>query len=211
MPEETVTLENAKEQVRKVCVRLGLLHMAFARTLVDELGEEKGKELILSAIKNYGVAVAERARKDAAKLGPGAKSFPSDLPAYGMIERKSDPLDVQSSGETRRSRGHGCFMCQVWREYGETELGRLYCFVDPVKSMAFDPNSVTLHASLGEQPDGDWVCEFVTRTTTEQERKDFANRDKDWAWVNIEPWAAGIAGSLKSAGRPKNNSTGGRK
>ena len=201
--EETVTLENAKEQVRKVCVRLGLLHLSFAKTLVDELGEKKGKELILHAIKDYGVRVAERAKRQAVAAGFESKNFPSDLPAYGMIERKSEPLEPQSAVETRRSRGHGCVMCQVWREYGETELGRLYCFVDPVKSMAFDPNTVTLHAKLGEQPDGDWVCEFVTRSTTEQERNDFANRDTDWAWVNIEPWAAGVAKSLKSAARAK--------
>ena len=32
--EEMVTLEDAKEQVRRVCTRLGLLHYAFAKTLV---------------------------------------------------------------------------------------------------------------------------------------------------------------------------------
>ncbi len=56
---KTVPLEEAREQVRKVCARLGLLHIAFARTLVDELGEKKGKELILKAIKDYGTKVGE--------------------------------------------------------------------------------------------------------------------------------------------------------
>ena len=35
---ETVTLEDAKQQVRRVCIRLGLLHLSFSRTLVNELG-----------------------------------------------------------------------------------------------------------------------------------------------------------------------------
>jgi hypothetical protein len=189
--EEMVTLTDAKEQVRKVCVRLGLLHLSFARTLVDEFGEQKGKELVLKAIKDYGVRIGERAKQEAAEAGldNSPPNFKSDLPAYGMIERKGEALPVQAKTETRRNLGHGCVMCQVWREYGESELGRLYCYVDPVKSMAFNPNSVTLHARLGEQPDGEWVCEFVTRATTEQERRDFADRDKTWAWADIEPWA----------------------
>ena len=63
--EEVVTLADAKEQVRKVCERLAILHLAFSRTLVDELGEEKGRELVLKAIKNYGIRVGKRAQKRA--------------------------------------------------------------------------------------------------------------------------------------------------
>ncbi len=56
---ETVALEEAKEQVRRVCVRLGLLHLSFAKTLVEELGEKKGKELVLKVIKDYGIGIGE--------------------------------------------------------------------------------------------------------------------------------------------------------
>lgn len=66
---KTVPLEEAREQVRKVSARLGLLHIAFAKTLVDELGEKKGKELILKAIKDYGVRIGEEARAAAAAKG----------------------------------------------------------------------------------------------------------------------------------------------
>jgi hypothetical protein len=200
--EETVTLEHAKEQVRKVCVRLGLLHMSFARTIIDELGEQRGKELVLRAIMDYGVKIGERARVQ------DPQNFKSDLPAYGMIERRSDLLPTEGENESRRVRGHGCVMSEVWREYGETELGRLYCYVDPVKSMAFNPDSVTLHARLGESPQGDWVCEFVTRPTTAQERQDFADRDKTLAWASIEPWARETDVSPKKGKNRKNNTSG---
>jgi len=39
---ETVALEEAKEQVRRVCTRLGLLHLSFAKTLVEEQVKRKG-------------------------------------------------------------------------------------------------------------------------------------------------------------------------
>ena len=50
MAEENVTMKNAREQVARACVRLGLLHLAFAEAIVEELGEEKGRQLILKSI-----------------------------------------------------------------------------------------------------------------------------------------------------------------
>ena len=41
-----VPLEVAEEQVAKVCRRLGLLHLCFAKTLVEEFGEERLKETV---------------------------------------------------------------------------------------------------------------------------------------------------------------------
>ena len=57
--QETVALEEARGQVSKVCRRLGLLHLSFAKTLVEELGEKKGKQLVLKAIKDYGTRIGE--------------------------------------------------------------------------------------------------------------------------------------------------------
>ncbi len=178
--EETVPLEEAKEQVRKVCARLGLLHIAFARTLVNELGEEKGKELVLKAIKDYGVRIGEEARASAAAKGldNSPASFQSDVPLYGMHDGGES---VEVGGETRR-RAYGCVMGKVWNELGEGELGRLYCYVDPAKYMAFNPNFKLTHVKA--LPDGDDYCELVVRPTTEQERKDFAEKDKDWSYLD---------------------------
>ncbi|MBI2287526.1 MAG: L-2-amino-thiazoline-4-carboxylic acid hydrolase [Chloroflexi bacterium] len=178
--EKTVPLEEAKEQVRKVCARLGLLHIAFARTLVNELGEKKGKELILKAIKDYGVRIGEEARAAAAAKGldNSPVNFKSDLPLYGMHDGGEA---VKVGGETRR-RAYGCVMGKVWNELGEGELGRLYCYVDPAKYMAFNPDFKLAHVKA--LPDGDEYCELVVRPTTEQERKDFAEKDKDWSYLD---------------------------
>ncbi len=178
--EKTVALEEAKEQVRKVCARLGLLHIAFARTLVDELGEKKGKELILKAIKAYGTKVGEEAKANAAAKGldNSLENFKSDLPLYGMHDGGEK---VEVEGE-KRSIAYGCVMGKVWNELGEGELGRLYCYVDPAKYMAFNPDYKLVHVKA--LPDGDECCELVVRPTTEQERKDFADKDKDWSYLD---------------------------
>lgn len=163
--QEMVPLEDAIEQVRRVCVRLGLIHLSFARTIVDELGEEKGKKLILKAIKDYGIRIGEKAKADAIAQGLDniPANFKSDLPKYGMHEQ-------------------GCVMARVWNEYGENELGRLYCYVDPAKYMAFNSNFKLYH--LKTRPDGDERCQGEVRPTTEQERKDFADKDADWEYID---------------------------
>ena len=177
---ETVTLEEAKQQVRKVCVRLGLLHLSFAKTLVEELGEKKGKELVLKAIKDYGTRIGEevKANVTAQKLDNAPANYRGDLPLYGMHEGAES---VEVGGETRR-RAYGCVMGKVWNELGEGELGRLYCYVDPAKYMAFNPKFKLVHTKA--LPDGDEYCELVVRPTTEQERRDFADKDKDWSYLD---------------------------
>jgi hypothetical protein len=73
-------------------------------------------------------------------------------------------------------------MGEVWNELREGELGRLYCYVDPAKYMAFNPGFKMIH--LKALPDGDQYCELAVRPTTDQERKDFAAEDKDWSYID---------------------------
>jgi hypothetical protein len=154
---EMVTLEEAKEQVRLVSEALGQLHIAFARTIVNELGKEKGKKLILKAIKSYG-----------SKVQLGAKGFKF----YGMLER-FDQFEVE--GE-RRWRADGCAMGKVWHDLDEAELGHLYCFVDVFVAMTRNPERKVGHDKLF-CPDG--YCAGAVKQTTEQERKDFASENGD--------------------------------
>jgi hypothetical protein len=178
--DETVTLSDAKEQVRRACARLALLHLSFARTLVDELGEEKGKALILKAIRDYGIRVGEHSKAEAAARGldNAPANFRDDLPRYGMHDSRGETADVD--GESRR-RVSGCVMGQVWNDLGEGELGRLYCFVDAAKYMAFNPSFKLIHTRA--LPDGDGFCEFAVRPMTDQERLDFADGDVDWSYI----------------------------
>jgi hypothetical protein len=175
---EAISLEEAKHQVALASRRLGLLHLAFAETLVQVLGEEKGRKVVVRAIEEYsrkiGQAKADRAR--AAGLEPSAETFfeMSDLPSIGMHEGVEE---VEVDGEIR-FRAYGCVMGRVWRAYGADSLGRIYCYVDPASSMVFDTNCKFVHTKC--IPDGDDFCELVMRPTTIQDREDFESTDTDW-------------------------------
>ncbi len=177
---EMVPLEEAKEQVRRVCRRLGLLHLSFAKTLAEELGEETGRQLALKAIRDYATKIAEEVKRDviARGLDTAPQNYKEDLPLYGMHERMEV---VEVDGEPR-IRAYGCVMAKVWQEYGEDKLGRLYCYVDPAKYMVFNPDFKLVHTK--SIPDGDEYCELVIRPTTERERTEFADKDSDWSSVD---------------------------
>jgi hypothetical protein len=179
---ETITLEQAKNQVALVARRLALLHLAFAETLVQELGDERGKQTIVQAIRNYGQKIAGPARQAALEqnLPLTPENFGAGGPSWPSIGAHDADEEIQVEGETRH-RIHGCMMAKVWQEYGGQELGRLYCLVDPAKLMSYNPDLKLIH--LQAEPDGDACCELVLRKTTAQERQDFAN-DGDWSYID---------------------------
>ncbi len=122
--EEHITLEEAKRQVYLVSRRLGLLHLAFAETLVEEFGLERGKLLTARAIKAYSRKIGEKKRAAALQRGieltPQGFDQMSDLPSIGMHTVYED---AEVEGE-RRFRAFGCAMGEVWRQEGREDLGR---------------------------------------------------------------------------------------
>ena len=126
---------DAVKAVALTCRRLGMLHIAFAATLVKELGEEKGEELARKAIKEYARMIGEKKKEIALKQGweLTKENFRklSDLPAFGMHDKREE---VVVDGENRH-RAYGCAMSKVWHEYGQDKLGRIYCYVDPASAM----------------------------------------------------------------------------
>lgn len=179
-----IPLEEAAHEVALTSRRIALLHLAFAKTLVTEFGEEHGTELIVKAIKAYGTRVGEEAR--AAVLAQGLELTPENfgagdargLPKFGMHTGREN---VEVDGEPR-FRAFGCVMGRVWNELGEGKLGRLYCLVDPAKFMAYNPDYKLAHAKA--LPDGDECCEFCIRRTSDQEKRDFASDDADWTTID---------------------------
>jgi hypothetical protein len=152
-----VPLSEAENEVKVVTQRLALLHIAYAKTLVEEFGWEKGKQLVLDSIKQYGVYVADRTAKGH-----------QGLPKYGFWERREGKPDL-------------CELGKVMIEMGEPELGALYCLIDAAKTMAADPQKKLIHTRcmvLGHDE-----CGFSTVPTTEKEKRDFKG-DKDWAHVD---------------------------
>lgn len=157
MPEDTVPLSEAENEVKVVTQRLALLHLSYAKTLVEEFGWERGKMLILRSMKRYGVYVANW-------TGAGHQG----LPRYGFWERREGRPDL-------------CELGKVMIELGEPELGALYCLIDPAKTMAADPGRKMIHTKCMIL--GDDECRFAIVPTTEGERRDLAE-DGDWAHVD---------------------------
>jgi hypothetical protein len=181
MSSNLIPLEEAKQQVALVCRRLGLLHLAFAEVLVDQLGTVEGQRILARAIKEYGRLIGENKKKAAhsRKLDLSSESFLglSDLPSFGMHDRIEE---VEVDGE-KRIRAHGCVMGKVWCEHGKGGLGRFYCLVDPASSMAFNPDHKFVHTKA--LPDGDHYCELVMRPTSDEDKAQFESDDTDWGSI----------------------------
>lgn len=162
--------------------RIGMLHAAFARTLVEELGEEEGKRLIKAAIKRYGKIVGEKTKEAVEEQGweLSPENFgrgPSrTLPRFGNCE-SSEVIETEDG--KKKSRVKGCSMGKVWRELDEEELGSLYCYVDAAKYMYYNPLYKLTHNKTMPLTGGD-ICEFELKETSEEERELFFESDSEW-------------------------------
>lgn len=176
--------DEAAREIEIACKRIALLHLSYAKTLIEELGEKKGVELIAKAIKDYGFKIGEKTREDVLTKGlePTPENFNLGeslrIPKFG-IQRKVEKIEVD--GEMR-SRTFGCILAKLWKEYGEEKIGRLYCYVDPAKYMAYNPNFKLIHVK--SEPEGDECCEFAVRPTTEMERKDFLDKNRNCLYID---------------------------
>ena len=180
----TIPLADAAHEVELVSRRLALLHLAFAKTLVQEFGQSKGRQLVTKAVKVYGRMIGKQVREDV--FAQGLEPTPEN---YGVGTSRSLPnIGMHAGSETveidgkKRIRAYGCVMARVWNEYGENKLGRLYCYVDPAKYIAYNPDYVLAHVKA--LPDGDDYCEFCVRQTSPKERADFASDDADWLYID---------------------------
>lgn len=157
MTEAMVPLSEAENEVKVTTQRLALLHLAYGKTLVEKFGWDDGKQLILDSIKLYSEYVAERTEK-------GHQS----LPKYGFWE-------------SREGKPPLCELGKIMLEYGEPEIGAMYCLIDPGKIMAANPDEKMIHTLcmiLGHDE-----CGFETIPTTEKEKKDFTEGE-DWSYVD---------------------------
>jgi hypothetical protein len=167
---ELLTKEEATRQVLSIVKRMALLHYSFARTLVEKLGEKKGKEIAREAAEFYGELVGKKVLQNtlAKGLQPIPENYQEDLPSLGWnIER------VIIEGEPR-ARVHDCNLAQVWKELGEPSLGRLYCYMDQAKYAAYSPELECIHVK--NILDGDPYCELAVRQVA-REKKRSAQKD----------------------------------
>src|SRR4030042_6991817 len=84
------TQEEAARQVLSIVNRMALLHYAYAKTLLKELGEKKGKGVVAEAIKFYGEQVGKQVREktQAKGLKNYLENYQEDLPLLGWTIQK---------------------------------------------------------------------------------------------------------------------------
>lgn len=181
---EVVPLDEAKQGIASASRRVALLHLAYAKAIIDEVGVGRGIKIIAKAIKEYGKRIGEKTREEVLSQGldPVPENFDRGptyrIPSFGMHDR----VEVVDIGGELRVRTYGCVLAKVWKEYGEEKLGRLYCYMDTAKYMGYNPKYKLVHIKCVS--DGDEYCEFAVRPTTEKEREDFSSEDKDWFYID---------------------------
>jgi hypothetical protein len=155
---EMISRDEASAQVKRMISRAALIHYAFTKTLVDVLGEKKGKALAKKAIQLYGEWVGKGVKEKTLAKGLPAlpENFQDDLPPLGWPDRET----VQVEGE-RRSRIYSCPLARVWQDLGARDLGRIYCYVDQAKYKAYNPELECVH--VRNVLDGDPYCELAVR------------------------------------------------
>lgn len=150
---EMIPLSECLQQILITVERLAMLHYHYAQTLVAELGDERGEELVARAIASYGREVGERHRRRVIEAGfePSCENYNvvPDLPTLAWSPR---------SGDQERP---VCPMAKYWIERGAGGLGRLYCYVDQAKYAAFDPECECRHIS--NVLDGDDRCQLAAK------------------------------------------------
>jgi nitroreductase len=162
----TITKKEARENIQKALRRGALIFHYFCETLVDELGEGRGKELIRKAVDAYGERIGADAKKKAQDKGLALSpdNFESDLP-----EEAWETECVSVDGE-ERVRVHFCPLAAEWLAWGNPDRARLYCYVDQAKMKGFNPAYEYIHVK--NLLDGDPYCELVVRRKKESRRQD---------------------------------------
>ncbi len=180
MEKETVDKKETSEYIKTVSQRIALLHLSYAKKLTEELGEEKGRELVLEAIKEYGKYIGEARRKEIEEKGlePTPENFSKgetlSIPPFGMHSR------IERDGD--KMRAYGCVLGKLWKKYGEEELGKLYCYVDAAKYLGFNGDYVQTHTKA--MTVGDECCEFEVKPSTEEQKKLFESDEEDFSKVD---------------------------
>lgn len=159
---EMISRKEALRQINQGVRRAALIYHFFAKTLVEELGEQKGTELIRKAINAYGSHIGKMAQEKSLAGGRPLtpENFESDLPDLAWQGEQ-----VTVDGEKRR-RVHHCPLAEVWIELGEKKRARLYCLVDQAKMKEFNPEYEYLH--IKNILDGDPYCELVVRPVSKK-------------------------------------------
>ena len=158
--DEKISKEEASRQVVLMAKRCAILYETFAETIMAELGEEKGAEVVARAIKAYGTKSGSMVRKGVEEKGqdlslPNYFSIP-DLPALGWVSERKSLQENELEADVLH-----CPMAEYWISEGKAKLGRQYCYVDQAKFSAYNPDYECIH--VRNVLDGDSKCTMKVR------------------------------------------------
>lgn len=129
------------------------LYYFLAKEMMERLGEQEGREAILSAVVQFGRARVGAIQHEAVARGmdptaPETYAELRDMPRTGWESSPDDPMERTF-----------CPMEHVWGLYGARgrELGYLYCQIDHVLYQGF---GMDLERPLCRAK-GDAVCRFI--------------------------------------------------
>jgi hypothetical protein len=166
---ESVPMDEVRQALIGQGRRLALIHLEYAKAIVEELGEERGIKVISRAIKSYGSKIGKKTKEEV--LAKGLEAIPENFNKgdtyrvpniHGALHDTRGVIEVDGA---KRVHSTGCIAGKVWKEEGEEKLGRLYCYMDVAKYMAFNPHYKYVH--IKAVPDGDGCCEMGIKPTTE--------------------------------------------
>ncbi len=144
-----ITLEECTKQVRRMGNLFGLLYYHFAKTIINELGDKRGKELILKAVYSYGVERGQVIREKvlAAGLDLTLENFFKfqRLPSLGW--------EADEEGVTY------CCYAEPWIQRDKQELGKLYCEIDFAKIEGYNPK--IRMSRISTILDGEACCKYT--------------------------------------------------
>lgn len=150
---DSIRLEEARTQVQTLARRLAMLHYHYASVIIERMGEDEGRRLVAEAIRRYGTEVGARHRARIVAAG-----YEPSVENYGKLHDVPPLFNLPASAA---GEGPACPVARYFREIGEEEIGRMYCYVDQAKYEAFDPECECRHSR--NALDGDPACDIVAK------------------------------------------------
>jgi predicted ArsR family transcriptional regulator len=118
-----------------------LLFSWLSKALIEEVGEQRGKELVRKALRKYG---EERGRRMALRAkGSGHDLDVANFFVYAEYRLVSGKMKAKVTEKSRNFtlEASRCPWCDAWNESGLLPYGRLYCLdIDEAVLRGFNPN-----------------------------------------------------------------------
>ncbi len=145
-------IRSTDEPVGKMAKLMAELYYFMAKEMIEQLGDEKGKEAIRDAITAFGKARAEVMKEEAyergMKINAETYALVRDMPSTSWEKDPENPADITY-----------CPMHDMWDQLNALELGALYCEIDDVLYKSFQVNY--------DRPlcktHGDSCCRFIIK------------------------------------------------